>query len=487
MYLTTRNLLMEWSMSQSSAAGKCSDTTSSPNSQHLSIKDLDERSRLLGVLFYTMRHLFGDIRGLFSSITDPRDQKKIVYPIGDLALAGILMFMCGLKARRQIALLMRYCAGADTLDEFFQAGKCPHGDTLNDAFAVMDPTEFQNIICWMVYCLIRKKILYSSRLLDRYFVIAIDGTWTLKRKKRHCPRCLTQTKNGKTTYYHMVLEAKLVTPDGFAIPVFTEFVENIGEASKQDCELKAFYRMAKKLKACFPRLPIMVTIDGLFASGPVFRVCKEHGWKFMVVLKDGSLRTVNQEFESLSLLQPENRLTHRFLDGKTRVEQCFHWVNGIEYTDTEKTEHTVDVIECIETREDSKGVVTTKKHRWVTNLPVSQRNVVRLANHGGRLRWKVENEGFNVQKNGVFGLTHMYSKNRNSAKIFHYLMQIAHLLMQLLTKGNLLKRWFHGGMGSLKNVSFRLLEAWRNAHLTGGMLQWITQWRFQIRFCPDTS
>jgi len=50
-----------------------------------------------------------------------------------------------------------------------------------------------------------------------------------------------------------------------------------------------------------------------------------------------------------------------------------------------------------------------------------------------------------------------------------------------------MKQWFPGGMGSVKNVGFRLLEAWRNAHMPGGMLQWITQWRFQIRFGPDTS
>ncbi|MFH0823154.1 MAG: hypothetical protein V2B18_10425, partial [Pseudomonadota bacterium] len=169
------------------------------------------------------------------------------------------------------------------------------------------------------------------------------------------------------------------------------------------------------------------------------------------------------------------------------VIQPFRWVNGIEYTDTENTEHTVDVLECIETREEPSGKVTVKKFRWLTNMRVSDRNVIELANNGGRLRWKIENEGFNVQKNGGYRLTHEYSKNDNSAKIFHILMQIAHLLMQLLTRGSLMRRGFPGGMGSLKNVGIRLLEAWRNAHIPGGMLQWITQWRLQIRLCPDTS
>jgi hypothetical protein len=474
-------------MTPASAAGGSSVIISSRNSQHLSITDLDEQCKILGLFFYTIFHFFRDLRPLFSSITDARNSKKITYHVDELAFGGILMFMCGLKARRQIGFLLRCGMVADKFREVFQAPNCPHGDTLNDAFALMDPAEFQSLLCWMVYCLIRKKVLYPYRLNNRYFVIAIDGTWTLKRKKRHCPHCLTQTTNGKTTYYHMVLEAKLVTADGFAIPMFTEFVENSGADSKQDCEIKAFYRMAGKIKDHFKRLPIMVSIDGLFACGPVFEVCKEHDWKFMVVLKDGSLPTVNQEFESLWPLQPENRLTRRFRDGKVRVEQDFRWVNAIDYTDTRKREHTVDVIECMETREDAAGVTSTKKHRWVTNMSVSQRNVAPLSNEGGRLRWKVENEGFNVQKNGIYGLTHMYSKNDNSAKIFHVLMQIAHLWMQLLVKGSLMKRWFPRGMGSVKNVAFRLLEAWRNARMPGGMLRWITQWRLQIRFSPDTS
>lgn len=477
-------------MSPASAAVESLDTTDSFASHGFSpaeLHELREQTRLLAIFFYGVFHFFGDITKMFSGITERRDPRRVTYQVNELAFAAILMFMCGLKARRQIGFLLRGGPCADKFREIFNAADCPHGDTINDAFALMNPAQFQNLLFWMVDGLIRKKVFYPYRLLDRYYVIAIDGTWTLKRKKRHCSRCLTQTHNGKTTYYHMVLEAKLVTPDGFAIPLFTEFVENSGADSKQDCERKAFYRMADKLKAYFPRLPILLTIDGLFACGPVFEVCREHGWKFMVVLKDGSLPTVNREFESLSALQPENRLTHRVSDGKSRVEQCLRWVNGIEYTDTQKREHTVDVIECMETRTYATGVSDTKKHRWVTNVPVSQRNVVRLSNEGGRLRWKVENEGFNVQKNGGYGLTHEYSKSENSAKIFHILMQIAHLWMQLLVKGSLIRRWFPRGMGSVKNVGFRLLEAWRNAHMPGGMLQWITQWRFQIRFSPDTS
>jgi hypothetical protein len=40
------------------------------------------------------------------------------------------------------------------------------------------------------------------------------------------------------TYFHSVLEARLVTPNGFSISIATEWIENPegGEYDKQDCE-----------------------------------------------------------------------------------------------------------------------------------------------------------------------------------------------------------------------------------------------------------
>ena len=100
-------------MNQTSAAVGSSDTTSSQNLQHLSITDQDEQIKILGLFFYTAWHFFGDIRKLFAGITDPREPKKIVYQVGDLAFAAMFMFMCGLQARRQIAFLLRGGRGAD--------------------------------------------------------------------------------------------------------------------------------------------------------------------------------------------------------------------------------------------------------------------------------------------------------------------------------------------------------------------------------------
>ena len=109
-------------------------------------------------------------------------------------------------------------------------------------------------------------------------------------------------------------------------------------------------------------------------------------------------------------------------------------------------------------------------------------NVIALANQGGRLRWKIENEGFNVQKNGGYALEHPYSQAAVAAKVFYLLLQIAHLLCQLVEQGSLFRKAFPAGVGSAKNLAFRLLEAWRNLRLRAGELPQLFAARLQIRF-----
>jgi hypothetical protein len=120
-----------------------------------------------------------------------------------------------------------------------------------------------------------------------------------------------------------------------------------------------------------------------------------------------------------------------------------------------------------------------------TNHNISFNKVDVLANTGGRLRWKIENEGFNVQKNGGYHLEHAYSHHPNAKKVFYLLLQLAHLLFQLIEKGSLFRKAFPTGVGSQKNLAARLLEAWRNLPISPAAFCRLYGGRSQIRF--DTS
>ena len=103
------------------------------------------------------------------------------------------------------------------------------------------------------------------------------------------------------------------------------------------------------------------------------------------------------------------------------------------------------------------------------DLKVDAHTVADIATKGGRHHWHIENQGFNRQKNSGFNLEHVFSIDPENLKAYYiYLLQIAHMILQLVEVGSLLRnlaaefgRTPMQLFGSLKNLARRLLEAFR--------------------------
>jgi hypothetical protein len=425
-------------------------------------KDPDDEAQkhILGLFLRTAQHYGGKWNDIFGGVSDKREAGKIAYPMSVLLFTGVLLFVCQLGARRQINHKLRGNARVrKKYRALFGVENVPHGDTLNYNYQQLKVAEVQEVVCQLMAGVMEREELRKWRLFKIYTLIALDGTGVLTYHERHCATCLTRKlNNGQILYYHPVLEAKLVTANGYALSLMTEFIENRDpQATKQDCELKAFYRLAERLKQRFPRVLFCLLLDGLFAGGPTVEVCEQKEWKYVIGLTDDDLPTVNQEFEALLALPPENRKEIELDKG---IRQTFRWMNGIAYTDSDNHTHSLNVLECVETTPARPDQPT--KFKWLTNFTLLSTNAPTVANQAGRLRWKIENEGFNLQKNGGFALEHVFSHDETAHKIFYLLLQMALLFFQLMTKSTSFTQAFPKGLGSLKNVAYRLLEAWRN-------------------------
>jgi len=384
------------------------------------------------------------------NLPDLRCGGKVVYDKRLCLWSALSIFIMDMGSRRQFdheaeaddeGILLKNLnrlAGTDCQD-------IPHNDTVADYLSVLPYGALEPIPARMVKRLIKMRALEFARMFGCY-TVAIDATGMGSYRQRHCEHCLTQKRGGKTIYYHLVLEAKLVTPDGFAFSVASEFVENANQAdSKQDCERKAIVRLMEKLKDRLPRLPICLLTDALHANRTVFDLCKRLHWDWIITFKQGSLPSAWDEFCRLKNLTPENVV-------ETRVDERYQrlsWVGDLQHEG-----HRFSAFDCL-TYNDKCEV---QYFAWCTNMRVDSNTVSILANKGGRTRWKIENQGFDIQKNHGYGLEHAYSTNENGSKNFYFLLQIAHSLVQLLLRGRLAKA-FKSVIRTFKNFFRRMSQS----------------------------
>ena len=375
---------------------------------------------------------------------DTRFQPFVRYHRRFLLWLALLVFTLRLGSRRQIDFDLRdpelgLLANLNRLAATDQT-TLPVTNTVDHFLEHTEGVEpFATLRQRCAHRLIRMRALDPFRLQGR-LVVALDGTGVLTFHQRHCPHCLTQKHGDTTVYFHPVLEAKIITDTGLAISLETEFIENTpqdpathyDEARKQNCELKAFARLADRFQATCPQLALTWSADSLYACGTFFARCRQARWSFVVTFKEGRLPDLWREFQALLRLVPDQCLREQLPDGTRRL---YRWIEGLAYIDSEGRPHTLNALLCEET--SPAGELTT--FAWLTDLPLHRQTVLAVASQGGRLRSTIENEGFNVQKNSGLNLEHAYSLDWTKAKAYYLLLQRGHLFFQLLEKGSLLR------------------------------------------------
>ena len=387
---------------------------------------LSRGQAVLVELFKTIHHFFPNRFDPIRQLVDCRTKSD--YTLVEILLAGIMMLVFQQGSRHAFNNKREEDKFRHHYERLFKL-RWPHLDTVHRVLCRLPDTELERLKHTVVKTRLDNKVLHKYRLFGRWFMVAVDGTGVMSFSEPHCGHCLQRTsKSGKTTYFHPVLEAKLITANGLAISLATEWIANpTGEYDKQDGERKAFLRLAAQLKQQYPRLPICLTADGLYPDQGFFDLCRQNGWAFIITFQDGHLPSVWEEVQGLRPRTPGPCRYERRYHGATVIEQTFHWLNHLDYGG-----HTLAWLESVEVVTPGHGDHLAQ-HRFVhlTHLTVTATTVVELS-RTGRLRWKIENEGFNTQKNLGYGLAHKYARvSWPAAKNYYQCLQIGHLINQL--------------------------------------------------------
>jgi hypothetical protein len=449
---------------------------------------MTKKTAITEIFYQTVHHFFPEFSNWLKVVVDPRRKGSCTYQIQTLLWVGLLVFVLKLSSRRKLDV--KFMSGEFIKHLSLLSGqkltRAPHNTTLGYLLKNLDAWQLYKVRYLAINELIRAKSLAKFRLFG-YYLIAIDGTGCFSSRRRHCPHCLTKKKKGKSgkkrvIYYHSVVEAKLVTPNGFALSVDTEFVENVGPGvSVQDCELTAAYRLVARLGKRFPQLRICLVLDSLYVAEEILRICEQHDWRFIIVFKEGSAPEIYQEFEVLKRRCPENYLAYDWAAGGEA--QQYWWVTNVDYKFMGR--YYVNFLECLARKKKVKrGEKEETRWLWITNLKLNKEVCMVIANQGGRLRWKEENEGFNIQKNKYWGykMEHVYIRDYNGMKCVYLFIQLAHILNQLIEKGSLLTKEIWKTLGSISEIAQRLLEELRYFFFAPGEFEQLITRRIQIRF-----
>ena len=360
----------------------------------------------------------------FTEVNDPRHQSYIEYSIKTMLGTLYYKCICGISSMQEMTrtfndeLVVKnlYAFVGEKIQDYL-----PHGVTINELLEKLDPEELENIQKGIAYSMIRRKTFDDARVLKRWQVI-VDATELdegyKKKNDGYLSRCYNKGEKTEFTKYHRsVLEAKIYLGNNLVCSIASEPIENSDEyvnqseeAIKQDCESKAFVRLAAKIKKKFPRLPIVISADGLYVTQRVLQICKEYQWDYIIRYKEGCASSIAKEYRAL----PEVEKSGTDIEFQNDIMFQDFDVNLVYYKDKRK----------------SDGEERITEFAWITSIRITKTNAKKIV-RAGRNRWKIENQGFNRQKHWQGNIEHACSWNERAQKN-HYLMeQIADFMKQL--------------------------------------------------------
>ncbi len=369
------------------------------------------------------RAMLSKIRAVFKAIPDPTKDhggQKHAISIADCLMSALAVF--GLK----FPSLLQFDHGRDdpvikhNLTTLYGVKNVPSDTYMREKLDLLDQNRLRPAFTKLFSLIQRGKVLEDYRFLGKYILVALDGTGLFSSDKVHCENCCERHhRDGRITYYHQMLGAVVIHPDHREVfPFCPEPISKGDGSTKNDCEQNATKRFLPQFFKEHPHLSVVFTSDALSAKVPYLQPILEGGDHFIVGVNDTGNPSL---FKWLKGVEME---TKRVVRGNETWELSFY--NHIPLNDA-NPDFEVNFIDC--KISNDKGKVS--HFSWITDLLVTQENVVDIA-RGGRARWKVENETFNTLKNQSYNFEHNYGHgHKHLCHILGLLMFLAFLIDQI--------------------------------------------------------
>lgn len=396
---------------------------------------------------------------LFAGLEDKRRQTQVTYTLSSLVMwaFSVCAFRQGSKNAMQTSI---ESVPAEQLQGVLKllgidGESVPHTRTVDEALSSIEFEKFNDILIELFHRAVMRKLFYNHPELTPAgsLQIGVDGYWIHHYIHPHsvdekgcncCPHCLPRVHNRDkpnetTTWVHVVITFVLIC-ESLTLPLYVYPLKSLQVKSnlsddkfKEECELVAARAVLPEIRKKYPRLSMTFFGDALYANRPFIRLCQELGLDYIIVLKEGTLKTVVRQCNELA----KTEVYQKHYNHQEKVQ-----IKNQTYTRQASWFNTVAVGENIFTNvlrfkeQDSNRV--TYEGAWICSKKIFCNNCFKMAARG-RCRWYQE-DLHNSCKNRGFDIRHdMARSNPNLLFIYKILVFIAFFVFELFRSTTLAK------------------------------------------------
>lgn len=392
--------------------------------------------------------LFKTVHDSFCQVTETRTGKPKI-AVADALMSAFAMF--SLKDSSLLQFDHRRKSEAHNLKTIYGIKEIPCDSQMRTIIDPAQPEELRPAHNAVISALQRGKALEEMVYLEEGYLLPLDGTGYFSSEKLYSPLCLKKTSSsGQVTYYLQMLGAALVHPERKeVIPLIPEIISWQDGSDKNDCEINASRRFIEKFRREHPHINIVVTQDAISPNGPYIRFLKEMNCHLILNVKETDHAHLFSRFDEAVEKGRAGALILYEQDAPDRFHH-FRWANGLPIN-ASHPDVLVNFLEYYEVNGDE-----TKRFCWVTDIPLSKKNVYRIM-RAGRARWKIENETFNTLKNQGYNFEHNYGLGKEYLSMnFVKVMMLSFLVDQVQQLCCALFQSVLKKLGSKKNLWDRM-------------------------------
>jgi hypothetical protein len=382
----------------------------------------------------------------FSNLTDTRQREKINHSIHDVFMSGFAMMFFQEPSLLRFQQSLEDDIHNNNLKTLFGVGSIPKDTQMRDIMDEVDSKELEPLFDDFFRPLQRGKHFEQYRVLEKHYIVSVDGSGYFGSDTVCCPGCLTkENKKGEVRYEHQIVQAAIMHPDmRQVIPLAPEEVRNTDGKEKQDCEINAGKRLLHKIRSSHPKLPLIIIADSLYSKQPAIEEIVSLRMRYVLTVKPGDHKKLMEWVNEQRVLKETSRMEVKDRKGRTHI---YEWINEVPLNDNKKT----IMVNYFEYWLQDKGR-TTYHNSWVTDIVTDEKNVEELVRIG-RCRWKIENEVFNTLKNQGYYVEHNYGHGKKNLSISFFILNLlAFFMHQIFELTDTLYQQLRKKMGSKKNL-----------------------------------